>query len=225
MSHKRKTSPPPKLHGAPQSQSLGVQSGQRGNHIQTPSLRLITPTARNASEIVTLLNNTLGESYVTAQTVERRLADANTTVIGAYKDNTLIACGYGTITTPTTTNPLIRNPSVRVNEWLYKHHNTRIGLLETLAVHPTERNTGIGTRTVKHILASFTEHKATQAITVSWLHSGNSSLHLLKRIGFTPLDTLTNYWTSDSIKHNYRCPNCGNPCVCAAAILVKPLYG
>lgn len=59
-------------------------------------------------------------------------------------------------------------------------------------------------------------------LAVSWVsNKPDSSEGMFEKLGFEKLFTVPDYWTQDSIKEGYLCPNCGNPCRCTANFYLR----
>jgi ribosomal protein S18 acetylase RimI-like enzyme len=92
------------------------------------------------------------------------------------------------------------------------------GVMHALAVHEEWEGRGIGTELLRLRLELVREgHDADAAFGVAWLrpHTADSSV-LFETVGFDRLDTVDEYYRD--LESDRDCPDCGQPCTCAAAI-------
>ena len=97
-----------------------------------------------------------------------------------------------------------------------------IALRKHLAVKPGLEDRGIGRELVVKGMKILEKH-ARSIVSVVWEESAGKSVgKILRSCGSVPIHTLENYWSKDSLKKQYLCPNCKEPpCSCSATIYAK----
>lgn len=93
----------------------------------------------------------------------------------------------------------------------------KIGLIKSVAVRPEYRHRGIGTELTVESMVRLKNMSCDFFLAVSWVSNRpDSSQGMFEKLGFENILSIPDYWTQESIKEGYLCPNCGNPCHCTA---------
>ena len=100
-----------------------------------------------------------------------------------------------------------------------------IGMIGIVATHAEYQGRGIGMQLVKNCLAEFAKREIPVVYSIGWHSSKGVNIGgILENCGFVKLTEVSNYWREDSLKRNYRCPDCGSPpCKCSAVVFAKSL--
>lgn len=96
----------------------------------------------------------------------------------------------------------------------------RIGLLDTVAVHPDHTGQGIGTALVATARDRFRSRKVRVWSTAVWRPTSGSGLEpVITRAGMRPFTEVPSFWREASEAQGFSCPACGAPpCDCTAAM-------
>ncbi len=103
-------------------------------------------------------------------------------------------------------------------------HARRIGLLDTLAVHPDHTGQGLGSRLADAARDRFRARKVRVWASVAWHPAAATPdtptlAPILDRAGMEPFAEVTDYWRTESLSHRFTCPACGEPpCECSAVM-------
>ena len=99
-----------------------------------------------------------------------------------------------------------------------------IGFLKAVAVSENHEKQGIASALTEAVILEFQNRDIRNLMSFSWKRSsGPTSIGILKNHGFKELCTIPDFWTEDSIRHGYDCPECGVPCHCTAIVFHKAL--
>jgi len=99
----------------------------------------------------------------------------------------------------------------------------RAGLIKSIAVAPASRGRGVATALIQRGLRELAEHGARAYYSLAWESERGGCLLYgpLTAAGFRCALRLERFWYQDSLAHDYICPACGRPCVCAARVMVR----
>ncbi|MDO8460937.1 MAG: N-acetyltransferase [bacterium] len=168
---------------------------------------------KQASEIYDI---SLGQKYIPFQDLLRYAANPDLFVLlGTTIDQTLLGIMLA--------YPL-ENETVNEYTHVFKEYNLpilfsdfKVGLIKSVAVRPAYRHQGIGTKLTIESMIRLKEMSCDSFLAVSWVSNRpDSSQKMFEKLGFKNILSIPDYWTEDSIKEGYLCPNCGNPCHCTA---------
>lgn len=114
------------------------------------------------------------------------------------------------------------NEELNRKEKILNLQDYRVGLIKSIAVKPEFRHRGIGTNlTIKSII-KLQGFGCDLLFAISWdSQRQDSSKKMFEKLGFQNVLEINNYWTEDSMREGYLCPNCGNPCFCRAIFYLK----
>ena len=95
-----------------------------------------------------------------------------------------------------------------------------IQVRKTTAVHESFLKRGIGTSLIEF---GITSKKADLYLSLVWKRTFHAPvIEIITKLGFKPFCEIGNYWSEDSIKKSYNCPECGKPpCTCAMLVIAK----
>ena len=142
------------------------------------------------------------------------------TLVIEHAGNVLGVC-LGSVLTPGAVGRLMRAglPDVL--------HARRIGLLDTVVVHPDHTGRGLGTGLADAARDRFRRGKVRVWASVAWnptaatpkAPDGATLAPILDRAGMEPFAEVTDYWRTESLSHRFTCPACGEPpCECSAVM-------
>lgn len=178
---------------------------------------ITTAHTTDFSKIKLLSDITLGEDYLTEQSLEEFDNNELNKIYVAKDACNLI--GFATIEIIKSFN--LTNPFLATTQRVDDFFNDKefVGVIKQLVVNPNHQQKGIGSRfleVIKNNLPSEVNHLASAC----WMKGENTGMvKLLKKVNFKLVDTVEDYWKKDSINRNFICPICGNPpCVCPAEI-------
>jgi ribosomal protein S18 acetylase RimI-like enzyme len=99
----------------------------------------------------------------------------------------------------------------------------RTGLIKSIAVAPASQGRGVATALIQRGLRVLAEHGARDYYSLAWESERGGCLLYgpLAAAGFQSALRLERFWYQDSLAHGYSCPACGQPCVCAARVMVR----
>ena len=98
---------------------------------------------------------------------------------------------------------------------------SRYGLVHAGYVAPAHTGDGVGSRLLERLHAIGAENGVTAFVADAWFHGGDDSpKRLLAAHGYDVVFTRSIAGHTDG-----PCPKCGTPCVCTAALVVRPVDG
>lgn len=168
---------------------------------------------KQASEIYDI---SLGQNYIPSEDLSKYASDPKRFIlIGAIINQTLLGVMLA--------YPLDKKTAEEYTHALQQHNipttlpENAVGLIKSLAVRPEYRHRGIGTKLTIESIVRLKEMSCDFFLAVSWVsNKPDSSQKMFEKLGFKNILSVPDYWTQDSIKEGYQCPNCGNPCHCTA---------
>jgi GNAT superfamily N-acetyltransferase len=95
-----------------------------------------------------------------------------------------------------------------------------VGVMELAAVHEQARHQGVGARLIERRLQWMREAGAQMAVCSALVHPDQSvpARTPLLRNGFEHLIDIPEFWLGESLREQYQCERCGNPCHCTASL-------
>jgi len=97
-----------------------------------------------------------------------------------------------------------------------------VGMIKSLAVQPGQIRKGVGAKLLEAILRLLVEKGVSQFYTEAWRdRKGTRIEKIVLKNNFTKLIEKEDYWYSDSLKRNYQCSVCGQPCRCNAVVYYR----
>lgn len=169
----------------------------------------------DAAAVQVLLNTELGDPLYTVDDLLAAAGDATASVIFVRQEGQVAAAAVARLLVAEDVD--YYSPFGPAPAALFDGH--QVGSLEALAVRPSDRGRGIGTRLLQARLEWLTAHGCDLVVAVSWL-SGRpgTSAPLYRRLGFTAGATVTDFYLEESRRDGWSCPVCGNPCRCSAQL-------
>lgn len=97
------------------------------------------------------------------------------------------------------------------------------GLIKSIAVSPAYQGRGIASALMARSLSELASHGAERAYSLAWASKehGCQLCGVLAAAGFRVARRIERFWYEDSVINAYSCPVCGNPCECAAQVMVR----
>ncbi len=97
----------------------------------------------------------------------------------------------------------------------------RVGQINSVAVADAAHGTGVGTALVASTASELCTLGATWAVVIGWTtEEGCHIQSIVEALRFHEVAVLPGYWREDSIRRNYGCPRCGQPCNCEAKVFL-----
>jgi ribosomal protein S18 acetylase RimI-like enzyme len=174
-------------------------------------------TEADFKDIMHIADNRFGNAYLSLNELKTYLNNRNKIGLVALVNTKIAGFAFAQICDFDAAIKLV----LCDHEWFQEQFEKAvpIGVLKTIAVHPTYSNKGIGTALTNYRIAML--KKSTNSIfAVSWEQKQNSfNLKILENSGFTRKRRIENYWMEDSQQKGYTCEACGTPpCKCTALI-------
>jgi len=201
-------------------------AGGRYSFRRCPEVEIRASTDRDASAVVALLGEALGDRYVELSEI-RKLAS------GSGGSCHVAMTPSGEVVGASTASWIDRDdlPShfpagqEAVTERLSSlRYHERIGHLEAVAVAVSYQGRGLASRLVERAVQSLEEAGVTSVISFGWIDNDHCAIRgILEGQDFRTLLEVDRFWTEDSRAKGYSCPTCGDVCQCAAIIFTKPL--
>lgn len=96
------------------------------------------------------------------------------------------------------------------------------GLIKSIAVAADAQGRGVATALIAQGIRALAERGASHFYSLAWVSDerGCALCGPLLALGFRPARRIERFWYDDSLAKGYRCPSCGNPCQCAAQVMV-----
>ena len=173
---------------------------------------------QQASEIYDI---SLGQSYISPEDLLKYAAKPDSHILlGSEVNQTLLGVMLAYPLDSKTTQEYAHT---------FQQHNIpitlteyNVGLIKSVAVRPEYRHQGIGTKLTIESMIRLKEMSCDLFLAVSWVSNRpDSSQEMFDKLGFKNILSVPDYWTKDSIKEGYLCPNCGNPCHCSANFYIS----
>ena len=113
----------------------------------------------------------------------------------------------------------------QLKEKKFKQFNVidKVSFIGSVATDPEYEGLGVASVLFEHILNEL-ERKKNIIFMIGWKSIKGINIEgIAKRNGFDAIMEIEEFWKEDSIKNQYDCPICKNPCVCSAIIYVRHL--
>lgn len=112
--------------------------------------------------------------------------------------------------------PILKSKKLKQFEIIEK-----IAYIGSVATDPKFEGLGVATELFKEALKEL-QKKNTMVIMTGWKSSEGLNINnIANKFGFEKILEVEEYWKEDSIKNQYDCPVCKNPCLCSAIVYVK----
>ena len=170
---------------------------------------------------LSLLTKILGEGLYTLEALEKIAGDTDSRLFGyAINERLVGAAMAGKLHEPGIS---FYSPFGTEALRILKAHT--VGVLRNSAVDENHRGQGIGRALLLKRLQWLKDMGCEYAVGLTWLHgkTGQSD-RLYKASGFQQVGpTVSSFFKSLSERTGLRCPYCGFPCICSAAMFAKEL--
>lgn len=190
--------------------------------IQVTRPRLMT--REDLPRALALLGETLGRRYVTREALLSYLDGSALRFAFVAEDvstSRLVAACTGEVTEngrPWGLTIPLKAAFEQLSQVLEFH---TVGIMRTVAVNRQARGRGLGTLMAHTLLEALWNSGATCIVTIGW--TDNSGCHLqgiAETLGFLEVARVAEPWKEDSLKNDYECPSCGQPCLCEGRIFL-----
>jgi GNAT superfamily N-acetyltransferase len=187
--------------------------------------------ARECNAALEILRTELGERYITKQ----QFADYLQPEGGAHRTGVWIASEkateqlLGVLMAGEIDDDGVnetfhdRQSELPSSRELFRLKNRSRALIKSVAVTPINQGRGVATALVKGVLQELEAMGVRGFYALGWIRKerGCAIQGVLEPLGFKVVGDLDNFWHDESQQQGYECPDCGNPCTCAARVLVS----
>lgn len=188
---------------------------------KAPDFKIDMATDSDLPHILSISSDTLGEGYVESLLEKNEnTGKKGTLLIVARVGRDTVGYCFAYRVQQSDWNTIIKGRDVRlpidVRHALEAGH---LGIIQTLAVHPDFQGCGIGSALLNEAIDRLMNRGLKRFISLAWKSSSGINIKsLLERSGFKPIVEIEEFWTDDSLKSGFECPECGHPCKCAAVL-------
>lgn len=171
-------------------------------------------------EVVEILNNGLGEGYLTPAELEPLLLDESLgALFAAFDGNTLAGAGTAVpLVNWEAEDIVLKAAELGIDPPPFYEH--RVGVLESSTVKPEYRRQGIASKLVSMRIEFLANRGYTAVMAVSWISgSPDNSQNVLAAAGLTRRLDYPEYWRYAE----GECPACGPHCDCIGAVYFTTL--
>jgi len=176
----------------------------------------------NKSDIDQLLfiaNEAFGNNFITTDDLEDFITQPYKNCYIAVLNNEIL----GFITTEIcNSNQLKESLLIKTDETFFPKSIASIGSIKQVAVNPKHLRKGIATSLLEHAITQL-KLKSDTLFCISCKKGDVTPMsNLLLKNNFSLLQTIPNYWHTDSLTQKYTCSICGAPpCKCSAELYLK----
>ncbi len=181
--------------------------------IQTPKFKIEQYQQKHFTFVEALINEEFGEKYLNAKDNFTKY----TCVLVATVDDKVIGFSAGTITTRNDPN----------YSKIQKYTNVdNAGILDLIVTDSAFRKQGIANALFQKRLNILSSAGTNTLLIFHWVTKDNPEPTIACRFGFEKTESISGYWTEESLKLEYNCAVCGPPsCMCTCAVYkltIKP---
>lgn len=207
--------------------SSGIEGG-RYEFKRIPKSTIQVAADADAASVCALLGDALGELYVDLDDVRATIDPDNpnaTCLVAADAEGRLIgALTAAVLPRGSIAEVLPIGQAGAVDEISSLRFHERLCVIRSIAVVPGWRGRGIGSQLVREGLDWCDERGATAAVSFGWKSSGGCHIAgVMATTGFESTLEIPNFWTDDSRRKGYSCPECGSVCECTAVVFRRPV--
>lgn len=189
--------------------------------------REITLSVAKKSDIDTslnILNEGLGEGFVTLSELTTYIEGDNKTCVVAKEGNTILAVITAEVFSSTERflSSAPADMAGNLQHIIQLLPREVVGVIKSVVVSQSAQKRGIAS-----LLITETEHHlqalgATELLSIGWTDGAGCHIQkALESAGYTNLGDIEKFWFQDSIILGYSCPTCSSPCHCIARIFRK----
>lgn len=200
-------------------------TGGKYRFLRCPEVAIAPASFDDAGRVGALLGEALGDQYVTAGEVRRLIEDDESECLIATTsvDDSLVGVVTGSlIAGPELESALPVGQENLLHRVPAARHAERVGLIRSVAVHPSAEGRGTATLLVGGMMRVLKELNADILLCIGWKPADGCHIAgVLTVSGFAPVLEVDDFWLLDSQAAEYDCPSCGNPCRCAAVVFAR----
>ncbi len=170
---------------------------------------------RDLSQILTIADQQLGADYF-GSTLTENLEPFHLFTVAEHQGNILGFCSGMLF-------PAFDPPSCLSEVDLPRKviEQAVCGLLKTVATRPDFELAGIASQLIEYNLKELQRNGAEIILGLAWkdVYGRINVGTIMQKLGFRILKEYPNFWYTNSLKQQYKCPVCGNPpCRCSAVL-------
>jgi GNAT superfamily N-acetyltransferase len=167
--------------------------------------------------VLDVFNAQFGDNYITNEQLLDYHNNPNSVCIVCKDQYNVLGVSIAVVDSlENTSKQLLIEQDWFKNEFKYY---SKIALRKHMAVKPGYEGQGIGSLLVKESVMRL-KVLSDKIITIVWKEGDGEIMHrLMTKNCFQAVKTINDYWSEDSINHQYICPECKViPCGCSAVI-------
>ena len=181
-------------------------------------MRLARPGVTQVSELVELLNTSLGAGLYSIEGKLEDLADPGAHLVVAMAGEDVVGAAVARLLVPADLAYYLAFGVPARDAF----NGTRVGSIEALAVRPASRRAGIGRALLDDSLAWCELQGCEWVVGVSWISGARgTSAPLFAAAGFNMGPTISEFYREDSVRNGWTCPVCGPVCTCAGQFVYR----
>lgn len=170
---------------------------------------------KNLSAILHISDLQLGQDYINPE----EFLDEDLIKFQASVDNKIV--GFITAKHLSIEDLYEKMPKLKNRKFKQFDVTQKIGYIGSVATSPNYENMGVASELFKFALKELLKTNNMVLMTGWKSKLGTNIESIAIKYGFEEIIELKEYWKEDSIKYNYTCPVCSNPCECSAVMYVK----
>lgn len=172
------------------------------------------------ARVIRILDSQLGKNYISEDFLKEVIDDKKSTFCKVIEDtinHQIVGVGLYGIINYDEVKKITKGEDINVLKF-----TPQIGLIKTIAVDEAYKNLGLASNLITNIIDELSNKNISCFISPAWKHQGITNIeNVLEKQGFIKTIEIPNYWYESSIKEQFECPQCGNPCHCSCVIYVK----
>ncbi|WP_430935402.1 hypothetical protein [Saccharicrinis sp. 156] len=197
-----------------------ITSGRYAFEPGINDFRLRYAVSKDLARILEISDAELGKDYLDETFKDKITSDNTIFRVAESPANGLMGFCYSYISE---TEDVIKDLGINKLP-KYSKISSKIAVLKTIAVKSGIQDKGIGSALMRDSLCLFENKNIESVYCLAWKNKQGINIGgLMKLYDFKLYEEIANFWTDGSKKNGYLCPECGNPCECAAVIYTKAL--
>ncbi|HEX2347636.1 MAG TPA: GNAT family N-acetyltransferase [Ktedonobacterales bacterium] len=98
-----------------------------------------------------------------------------------------------------------------------------VGFIKSIVVAPAARGRGAARSLIAAGMQALADHGAQGYYSLAWVNqrAGCQLCGALAALGFRSAQRIERFWYQDSVARGYQCPACAGPCECAVEVMLR----